>query len=119
MCGDVPPLIQFFQVGQPGVVCRVVGRHVEAESEAFEVGFEIVEVRVTAIKISVRCELALYEDPERGPDSRRDDLGAFRVKIAAESLKMRGQKQDERTEILVRKAGICGRRQTAGLRIAS
>jgi hypothetical protein len=43
------------------------------------------------IKLPVCGELLLHKDAQPHPDLGRDDLGAFRVWVAAEALKMRGQ----------------------------
>jgi hypothetical protein len=88
---DVPPLIQPSKIGQPSVVRRVGSRHVQGKTESIEVLLDAIDIRVPVVKRATRRKLLLKKNLKRWPDFGRNDLGAFCIKIPAESLEVGGK----------------------------
>ena len=108
MGGDVPPFIQILEVPQPRMVRRIMRRHPQREAEPAKILLEIIDIWISAIKLTAGGELLLYEDAQSQPDFGRYYLSAFRVKVAAEPLKMSRQQEDVGATILVDQVRIGG-----------
>lgn len=105
--GDVSPLVKLCELREPRRVSWIGSRQVEAEAEALEVGFQVVEVWVAVIELAMGGELSLEEDSEgRPPHLRYEDLAGLRVEVAAEPLKVGTQRHHISPQVLIGQVGI-------------
>jgi hypothetical protein len=100
---DVPPSVQFLEVRQPKMIGWIEGRHVERKAETIEVLLDVFQIRITVIERSICAKLLLNNHFQSRPDSGRDELGTFSIKVATETLKMCGKQEDESANVLVGK----------------
>src|SRR4051794_31323608 len=96
---DVPPSVQSSEIPEATLVRRIGRRQVERQTESIEIPTEIIPARVASIEGEACRELRLDHDLQCGRQGRGDDLGAFRVEVATESLEMGAQEHDAAPEI--------------------
>jgi hypothetical protein len=102
----VPPVVQMSQVRHLLRTRRVGGLQVQQKSEAVEVPLDIIVGWVAFLKCQLRGELRLSRCSESGRDGRDPDLRAFRVKIAAKTLKVGAEVQYEPAKSLVEECRV-------------
>jgi hypothetical protein len=107
---DIPPSVQFGQVLETRRIPWVGSRQIQREAEAFEVFPQVLEVGVAVVEGTMGRELVLDEDLKRGAHPGDNDLGRFRVKVAAEPLEVGAEQDDLPAQILFAEARV-GRSQ--------
>src|SRR5687768_17390933 len=79
-----------------------IGREVEWETEAVEIGFQIPQIRIAVIESSTRGELSLEQKFEGWPlDPGHNDLTGLGVKVSAETLEVSAQRKHIPAQALV------------------
>ena len=73
----------------------VGGCHIQRKAKPIEILLDVLDIRVPVVERAMGRELLLDENLKGRSDPRRDDLGTFRVQIAAESLEVGGKQEDE------------------------
>jgi hypothetical protein len=106
--GDIAPSVQFTQVSHALGVRWIGCVQFKGEAEAFKIRTEALDVRVAPVEGPMGPELRLDQGAEPRPDPGHDNLGAFRVKVAAEPLEVGAKQENVPSQVLVSKAGIRG-----------
>jgi hypothetical protein len=93
---------------------RWVNRQIKYEAETIEIRLQMVVYRITMIEFTMSGELLTDQRPEPRPHLGSDDLGGFRVEIAAEALEVRAEQHNVAAQIFIDQMSIRGHRRQGG-----